>query len=80
VIGFLVVGLAGSGGWIPGQVLRMLSIASVFLMVMAMAAMGLSTPFQMVKQSGMRVIYAGLLGFAGLGGVSYVLIRLLGIS
>ena len=80
VIGFLAVGLAGSVGWIPAWFLRTLSIASVFLMVMAMAAMGLSTPFQMVKRSGMRVIYAGMLGFAGLAGVSFVLIRLLGIS
>lgn len=79
VIGFLAVGAAGSVGWISEPLLRVLSTASVFLMVMAMAAMGLSTPFQMVKKSGLRVVYAGLLGFAGLAGVSLLLIRALGI-
>ncbi len=80
VIGFLAVGVVGSIGWLPATVLSALSTASVFLMVVAMAAMGLNTPFQMVKKAGMRVIYAGLIGFVALGGISLLLIRLLGVA
>ena len=46
---------------------------------MAMAAMGLNTHLGMVKKAGMKVIYAGLLGFVMLAAVSFTLIKLLGI-
>nr|WP_242589300.1 putative sulfate exporter family transporter [Corallococcus macrosporus] len=57
-----------------------LSTTSVFLMVIAMAAMGLATPFQMIRKAGMKVIYAGLLGFGGLARMAWGLIRLLRIG
>jgi uncharacterized integral membrane protein (TIGR00698 family) len=79
VIGFLVVGIIGSVGLIPVVAKTWLSSASVFLMVMAMAAMGLNTQLSMIKQAGMKVIYAGLAGFAMLAVVSYALIRMLDI-
>ena len=79
VIGFLVVGVVGSVGLIPALAKTWLSNASVFLMVMAMAAMGLNTQLGMIKKAGMKVIYAGLAGFALLAVVSYTIIRVLNI-
>lgn len=66
VVGFLVLGALGTTGLISPEVRAGLSSTSVFLMVTAMAAMGLATPFQLIRRAGMKVIYAGLLGFAGL--------------
>jgi uncharacterized integral membrane protein (TIGR00698 family) len=80
VLGFLVLGAAGSVGLVPPALKNELATTSIFLMVMAMAAMGLNTHLAMIKKAGMRVIYAGLLGFALLAGVSYVIIRVLGIQ
>lgn len=80
VIGFLVVGAVGSVGLIPAIAKGWLSNASVFLMVMAMAAMGLNTHLAMVKKAGMSVIYAGLAGFVLLAGISWTVIRVLQIQ
>lgn len=80
VIGFLAVGVVGSIGLIPAEAKTMLSNASVFLMVMAMAAMGLNTQLEMIRKAGMRVIYAGLAGFGLLAVSSYAIIRILGIQ
>lgn len=79
VIGFLAVGAIGSVGLIPSDAKGWLSSASIFLMVMAMAAMGLNTQLSTIKRAGMKVIYAGLAGFGLLAGTSWVLIRLLDI-
>ncbi|MNR89302.1 hypothetical protein D3C72_202670 [compost metagenome] len=80
VIGFLAVGLIGSIGVIPTEAKTALSNASVFLMVMAMAAMGLNTQLELIRKAGMRVIYAGLAGFGLLAAASYGIIRILNIS
>jgi uncharacterized membrane protein YadS len=79
VIGFLAVGVIGSVGLIPAIAKTWLSNASVFLMVMAMAAMGLNTQLGMIKKAGMKVIYAGLAGFGMLAVVSYTIIKVLNI-
>jgi len=79
VIGFLAVGLIGSIGVIPAEAKTALSNASVFLMVMAMAAMGLNTQLELIRKAGMRVIYAGLAGFGLLAATSYGIIRILNI-
>lgn len=80
VIGFLAVGLLGSIGVLPTEAKAWLSNASVFLMVMAMAAMGLNTQLDMIRKAGMRTIYAGLAGFGLLAVTSYAIIRILQIS
>lgn len=80
VIGFLAVGVVGSIGLIPAEAKNVLSNASVFLMVMAMAAMGLNTQLGMIRKAGMRVIYAGLAGFGMLAATSYTIIRILNIQ
>lgn len=79
VIGFLAVGAVGSVGLLPAVAKTWLSNTSVFLMVMAMAAMGLNTHLGMVKKAGMKVIYAGLVGFGMLALASWTMIKLLGI-
>lgn len=79
VIGFLVVGILGSVGLVPTLAKDWLSTISVFLMVMAMAAMGMNTQLHMIRKAGMKVIWAGLAGFFMLTGLSWALIQLLGI-
>lgn len=79
VIGFLAVGVAGSIGLLSAPVKQALSTASIFLMVMAMAAMGLNIQFAMIRRAGMKVLYAGLLGFALLAVTSWTLIRVFAI-
>lgn len=80
VIGFLAVGALGSAGVLSPVVKGWLSTASVFLMVAAMAAMGLLTQLAMIRSAGMKVLYAGLAGFGLLAAVSYALIHLLGVG
>jgi uncharacterized integral membrane protein (TIGR00698 family) len=80
VIGFLALGIIGSTGIVPAGAKGLLSTASVFLMVVAMAAMGLNLDLSMVRRAGMRVVYAGLLGFAGLAAAALTLIHVLDIA
>jgi uncharacterized membrane protein YadS len=70
----------GSFGLLPAAVKAGLSKASVFLMTIAMAAMGLHTPFAMIRKAGMRVVYAGLAAFAGMALISFSLIHALRIG
>lgn len=79
VIGFLAVGAIGSVGLVPPEVKTWLSSASIFMMVMAMAAMGLNTQLGTIQRAGMKVIYAGLTGFGLLAVSSWALIQLLDI-
>jgi uncharacterized membrane protein YadS len=48
-------------------------------MVVSMAAMGLGTQLEMVRRAGMKVVYAGLAGFAALAALSFGLIHVLRI-
>ncbi|WP_338871082.1 YeiH family protein [Myxococcus stipitatus] len=80
VLGFIAVGVLGSVGVVPAAGKAALSTASVFLMVMAMGAMGMGTHISMLRRAGMRVVYAGLVGFAGLALSAWGLIRLLSIQ
>src|SRR5207248_10998297 len=73
VIGFLALGIAGSFGLLPAAARQALATASIFLMTAAMAAMGLHTPLAMLRSAGLRVVYAGLLAFAGLAALSFTL-------
>lgn len=79
VIGFIAVGVISSLGVVPRAALAASTKASVLLMVMAMAAMGMQTPFALVRRAGARVLYAGLLGFGLLAAISALLISLLGV-
>jgi len=79
VIGFLVLGTAGSFGFLPPAAKDLAARTSLFLMTAAMAAMGLHTQLAMLSRAGPRVIYAGALAFAGMAALSFSLIHLLGI-
>jgi uncharacterized integral membrane protein (TIGR00698 family) len=80
VLGFLAVGIGSSIGLVPADAKALLSTASVFLMVVAMAAMGLGTQLEMIRGAGMKVVYAGLAGFGALAALSFALIHLLRIQ
>jgi uncharacterized integral membrane protein (TIGR00698 family) len=75
VLGFIGVGLLSATGLVPVQLKAMLAQTSVFLMVMAMAAMGLNTPLSMIQRAGWRTIQAGWLGFLVLAATSWTVIR-----
>jgi uncharacterized integral membrane protein (TIGR00698 family) len=80
VIGFVLLGVLGTVGGLPGASRAAVSSASIFLMTCAKAAMGLHTRLSALRQAGMRVLYAGLLAFACMGGLSFFLIRALRIA
>lgn len=80
VIGFLAVGVLGSVGLVPAAVKQNVAQVSVFLMVTAMAAMGLNTQLATIRRAGMKVIVAGLLGFFALVAMGWLLINGLGIA
>ena len=70
------MGLISATGWVPPTLKANLAQTSVFLMVMAMAAMGLNTPLSMIRRVGWRTIQAGWLGFLVLAATSWSVIRL----
>lgn len=80
VLGFLGMGVLASSGYMPAPVKSGLSTSSVFLMTMAMGAMGLNTPLELLKAAGARVFQAGILGFLLLCGVGYALILGMGMG
>lgn len=80
VIGFLALGIAVSLGVLSQPVKDLVSHTSIFLMTAAMAAMGLHTPLAMLRKAGLRVFYAGLMAFACMAALSFVLIHALGIG
>jgi uncharacterized integral membrane protein (TIGR00698 family) len=76
VLGFIGVGLVSSSGLVPAPLKSSIAQVSIFLMVMAMAAMGLNTPVSMIRRAGWRTIQAGWLGFLVLAATSWTVIRL----
>ncbi|MEB3299295.1 MAG: putative sulfate exporter family transporter [Candidatus Sericytochromatia bacterium] len=80
VLGFLAVGALGSAGILPAAFKQQVVSVSIFLMVTAMAAMGLNTQLAAIRRAGVRVIVAGLLGFFGLVAMGWSLIVSLGIG
>jgi len=80
VIGFLVLGIVGTLGGLPGASRQMLTAASIFLMTCAMAAMGLHTQLAMLRKAGLHVLYAGLAAFGCLAALAFVLIHVLRIA
>ena len=65
VIGFLVVGVFNTLGVLT-PVQAHVTTASVLLMAIAMAAMGLNTDWAMLKRLGWKALAVGWLGFMGL--------------
>ncbi|HEX2909456.1 MAG TPA: putative sulfate exporter family transporter [Chloroflexia bacterium] len=64
VFGFLAVGVINSLGWLSKDLSNLILQASVFLMVMAMAGMGLQVDLAVVRRMGLKALGVGLLAFA----------------
>ena len=79
VMGFLALGAVNSLGVLAPTVQGALTQASIFLMALSMAAMGLSTDLAQVRRAGLGAMAAGLIGFFGLFAIVYGMIRLLAI-
>jgi uncharacterized integral membrane protein (TIGR00698 family) len=79
VLGFLAVGAINSLNWLPKDVTNLVLQVSIFLMVMAMAAMGLMVDLAVIRKTGVKALGIAALGFAILIGVSFLLISLFGL-
>lgn len=80
VLGFLAIGALNTMSWLAPAVQNGLVQASVFLMAIAMGAMGLNTDLGGVRKTGWRAVGVGLAGFFVLFGVSLALIHGLGLA
>jgi uncharacterized integral membrane protein (TIGR00698 family) len=80
VIGFLAMGALNTFGIFSPAIASLLTQASVFLMTMAMAAMGLHTDLGMIRRTGMRALAAGFVGFGFLAVMSWSLIHAFNIQ
>ncbi|GAC1357507.1 MAG: putative sulfate exporter family transporter [Ktedonobacteraceae bacterium] len=78
VFGFLAVGAANSLGLFPKSLANIILQASVFLLVVAMAAMGLMVDLTVIRKTGLRALGVATLVFAVFVGMSGLLISLLG--
>jgi uncharacterized integral membrane protein (TIGR00698 family) len=79
IIGFLLLLAARSAGWIPQAALVPAHEAANFFTIMSMAALGLGVDARAVLRAGGRVAAVVVLSLLGLGAVSFVLIKLLGV-
>lgn len=75
VLGFLALGGLASWPAFPPEAKGWLAQASVACMAIAMAALGLNTPLELLRKAGPKVLLAGLAGFAllalpGLGAIA----------
>jgi uncharacterized integral membrane protein (TIGR00698 family) len=80
IIGFLIVLIARSLGFIPQAVLPAITRAAALLTTVAMAALGLGVDVRVVARTGVRVTLAVTASLVVLGVMSYGLIRLVGIG
>jgi uncharacterized integral membrane protein (TIGR00698 family) len=74
VFGFLLVGAISSTGWIPKDVSNIILQVSIFLMVMAMAAMGLMVDLVVIRKTGLKAITVAGIAFAVFIGLSLLLV------
>jgi uncharacterized integral membrane protein (TIGR00698 family) len=80
IIGFLVLALARSLGFIPQDLVRPLRATAAVLTTIAMAALGLGVDIRTVAKAGLRVTIAVTASLVVLGLISLALIRLAGIG
>ena len=79
VFGFVTVGALNSTGWLAKDLTNIILQISIFLMVMAMGAMGLNVDLAVIRKTGLKTLGVAVLAFAIFGGVSLLLILGLGI-
>ena len=77
ILGFLGLSALRSFGWVPAQVQAPAATLATGLTVMSMAALGLGVDVRSVANAGTRVITTVVLSLAGLGAISFGLLRLL---
>jgi uncharacterized membrane protein YadS len=75
-IGFLVLALIHSAQVIPAPVLQALRTLDIFVLTMAMTALGIETRFAQMRQAGPRVMVLGVILFILLGLGGYALVKL----
>jgi uncharacterized integral membrane protein (TIGR00698 family) len=80
IIGFLGLAALRSAGVVPNAVQLPAAEAATWLTVLAMAALGLGVDVRTVAKAGGRVTGAVVLSLIVLGGISFALIRALGVA
>lgn len=76
-IGFLVLALINSAHIIPAPVLQALRTLDIFMLTMAMTALGIETRFANLRKAGPRVMVLGVILFILLGLGGYALVKLI---
>ena len=80
VLGFVAMAVVNSLGAFPPTVLAFIRTASSWLIVVALAGVGLETNLASLKAIGFRPFYAGLFAASFMAAVSFGLIRIFGIG
>ena len=80
IVGFLALAGLRSANLVPTVALAPAATAANLLTIISMAALGLGTDLKVVARAGARVIAAVTLSLVFLGGISFGLIKLLGIA
>jgi hypothetical protein len=76
-IGFLVLALINSAHIIPTPLLHTLRALDIFVLTMAMTALGIETRFAQMRKAGPRVMVLGVILFILLGLGGYALVKLI---
>jgi uncharacterized integral membrane protein (TIGR00698 family) len=76
-LGFLVLALINSAHIIPAPVLQALRTLDIFMLTMAMTALGIETRFANLRKAGPRVMVLGVILFILLGLGGYALVKLI---
>ena len=80
IAGFMVMAAVRSFGLVPAVVLDPAGRVATWLTVLSMAALGLGVDVHAVAQAGMRVTLAVVASLLALGGISLMLLHILGIA
>ena len=80
IVGFLLLVVLRSVGFIPASMLPPISHVATWLTVISMAALGLGVDIRSVAQAGPRVIAVVALSLVALGGLAMVLIGIIRVS
>lgn len=76
VLGFLLMALIRTAGFLPGNIIEQVSFAADYLLVMALAGIGLTIEIGSMRGLGLKAFFTGLLAALIMGGVSLLLVLL----
>ncbi|WP_375677322.1 YeiH family protein [Bartonella sp. AS69XJJH] len=80
IIGFILMMLVRSSGFIPEKVLNPIKLIAQLLTVISMAALGLGVDIRSLKKAGWRVILASTCSILTLGACSLIMIKLIDLN